>query len=37
MLREERRLMVFANRALRRVFVLERDEITGEWERVHNA
>jgi len=36
-LRKERRLMVFANRALRRIFGHERDEVTGEWREVHNA
>jgi hypothetical protein len=29
-LREERRLSVFANRVLRRIFGAERDEVTGE-------
>jgi hypothetical protein len=29
-LREERRLKVFENRVLRRVFVPKRDEVTGE-------
>ena len=31
-LREERRLRVFENRALRRVFGPKRDEVTGEWK-----
>jgi hypothetical protein len=31
-LREERRLRVFENRVLRRVFGPKRDEVTGEWE-----
>ena len=35
-LREERRLRVFENRALRRVFGPERDEVTGEWRKLHN-
>ena len=35
-LREERRLRVFANRVLRRVFVPKRDEVTGEWGKLHN-
>jgi len=35
-LREERRLRVFENRVLRRVFVLKRDELTGEWRKSHN-
>jgi len=30
-LREERRLRVFENRVLRRVFGTKRDEVTGEW------
>jgi hypothetical protein len=29
-LREERRLRVFENRVLRRIFGLKRDEVTGE-------
>ena len=33
-LREERR--VFENRVLRRVFGLKRDEVTGEWRKLHN-
>jgi hypothetical protein len=35
-LREECRLRVFENRVLRRVFGPERDEVTGEWRRLHN-
>jgi hypothetical protein len=35
-LREERRLRVFENRVLRRVFGPERDEVTGKWRRLHN-
>jgi hypothetical protein len=35
-LREERRLGVFENRVLRRIFGLKRDEITGEWRKLHN-
>ena len=35
-LREERRLRVFKNRVLRRIFGPERDEVTGEWIRLHN-
>jgi hypothetical protein len=30
-LREERRLRVFENRALRKIFGPKRDEVTGEW------
>jgi hypothetical protein len=26
----------FGNRVLRWVFVTERDEVTGEWRRLHN-
>ena len=35
-LREERRLRVFENRVLRRVFGLKRDEVTGERRKLHN-
>jgi hypothetical protein len=35
-LREERRLKVFKNRVLRRVFGPKRDEVTGEWRKLHN-
>ena len=35
-LREERRLRVFENRVLRRVFGSKRDEVTGEWRKPHN-
>jgi hypothetical protein len=35
-LREERRLRVFKNRVLRRVFGPKRDEVTGEWRKLHN-
>jgi hypothetical protein len=35
-LREERRLRMFENRALRRVFGPKRDEVTGEWRKLHN-
>jgi len=34
--REERKLRVFENMVLRRIFGPRRDEITGEWRRVHN-
>jgi hypothetical protein len=34
--REERRLRVFQNRVLRRIFGPKRDEVTGEWRRLHN-
>ena len=35
-LREERRLRVFENRVLRRVFGPMMDEVTGEWRKLHN-
>ena len=35
-LREERRLRVFDNRVLRRAFGPKRDEVTGEWRKLHN-
>jgi len=35
-LREERRLRVFENRVLRKVFGPKRDEVTGEWRKLHN-
>jgi len=35
-LREERRLRVFENRVLRRVFGPKRDEVTGEWRKLNN-
>jgi len=35
-LREERRLRVFENRMLRRIFGAERDKVTGEWRKLHN-
>jgi hypothetical protein len=34
-LREECRLRVFENRVLRRICGPRRDEVTGEWRRVH--
>ena len=36
-LREGRRLRVFENRVLRRVFGPKRDEVTGEWRKLHNV
>jgi len=33
---EERRLRVFENRVLRRVSGPKRDEVTGEWRKLHN-
>jgi hypothetical protein len=35
-LREERRLKVFESRVLRRVFGPKRDEVAGEWRKLHN-
>ena len=35
-LREERRLRVFENRVLRRIFGPKMDEITEEWRKLHN-
>jgi len=35
-LSEERGLRVFENGVLRRVFGPKRDEVTGEWRRLHN-
>jgi hypothetical protein len=36
-LREEHRLRVFENRVLRRIFGPKRDEVTGEWGKLHNG
>jgi len=35
-LREERRLSVFENGVLRRIFGPRRDDVTGEWYKLHN-
>ena len=35
-LREKRWLRVFENRVLRTVFGPRRDEVTGEWRKLHN-
>jgi hypothetical protein len=35
-LKEERRLSVFENRVLRRIFGRKRDEVMGEWRKLHN-
>jgi len=35
-LRDERKLRVFENMVLRRIFGSRRNEVTGEWRRVHN-
>ena len=34
-LREEHRLREFENRVLRRIFGPKRDEMTGEWRKLH--
>ena len=36
-LRKERRLRVFENRTLRRIFRPKRDEVTGELRKLHNG
>ena len=36
-LREEHKLRVFENKVLRKIFGAKRDEITGEWRKLHNA
>ena len=33
---EERKLRVFENMVLRRIFGPRRDEVMGEWRRLHN-
>jgi hypothetical protein len=35
-LREERRLKVYENRVMRRIFGPKRDEVTGEWRKFHS-
>jgi hypothetical protein len=35
-IREEHRLRVFQNRVLRRIFGPRRDEVTGDWRKLHN-
>jgi hypothetical protein len=35
-LREKHRLRVFENRVLRRIFGPKRDEVTGEWRKLHS-
>ena len=35
-LRAERKLRVFENMMLRRIFGPGKDEVTGEWRRLHN-
>ncbi|KAJ4450195.1 hypothetical protein ANN_01602 [Periplaneta americana] len=36
-LREEQRLRVFENKVLRKIFGAKRDEVTGEWRKLHNG
>jgi hypothetical protein len=36
-LKEEHRLRVFENRVLRRIFGPKRDEVTGEWRKLHSG
>jgi len=33
--KEDSRLRVFENRVLRRIFGPKRDEVTGEWRKLH--
>jgi hypothetical protein len=35
-LREEHRPRVFENRVLKKIFGPKRDEVTGEWRRLHS-
>jgi hypothetical protein len=35
-LTEEYRMAVFENRVLRRIFGPKRDEVTGEWRKLHS-
>jgi hypothetical protein len=35
-IRVEHRLRVFENRVLTRIFGPKRDEVTGEWRKLHN-
>jgi hypothetical protein len=35
-LREDHRLRVFVNRVLRRIFGPKKDEVTGEWRKLHS-
>jgi hypothetical protein len=36
MLKEEHRLRVFENRVVRRIFGPNRDDVSGEWRKLHN-
>jgi hypothetical protein len=35
-LKEEHRLKVFKNRLLKKIFGPKRDEVIGEWRKLHN-
>jgi len=35
-LRKKRSLRVFENRVLRKIFESKREEVAGDWRRVHN-
>jgi len=35
-MKEERRLRVFENRVLKRIYGPKRDRVPGEWSRLHN-
>jgi len=35
-LREERRLRVYENKVVRRILGRRREEVTGEWKKLHN-
>jgi hypothetical protein len=35
-LREKHELRLFENRVLRRIFGPRRDEVTGDWRKLHN-
>jgi hypothetical protein len=35
-LRKKHRLRMFENRVLRKIFGPKRDEVTGEWRKLHN-
>jgi len=34
--REEHRTWAYGNRVLRKIFGTKREEVTGEWRRLHN-
>ncbi|KAJ4437965.1 hypothetical protein ANN_13904 [Periplaneta americana] len=36
-LREEQRLRAFENKVLRKIFEVKRNEVTGEWRKLHNT